>query len=426
MLIDYDLTEQSLSEIVARLRRGESVRLTLAERTVDRAIVVEPLAGHGGVRDQADIISLKHGTSADYLTARIKRDRPDGNGSRRLLRDDPEVLAMWREAVTNDVGTNQHTMPPDNVRTQDEGYGNSRAYTLRRLSDERPDLYERVVAKELSANAAAIEAGFRTPPKRGAAKLRDEKWGLVVCPVPPLHHNESQLCRRWHCRPWQLSLGEGTMSWKLVGVCVAASIALTVPSLATTDSLHAVLLPVENWSIDEGYCHHEVLAADHIGSLTSEPIIAEVLQRPHVVPALVAGRGFVNTDLNPFTADEPRISFEIEEVGESAGTHEEVNVVISIGGGDKEDQPLLKRAKLAVVASLNNIFRLNICAQVSVTIKGLPEQSSVFTATPLPAESTHTVGSSIYWTLLHELSVRECNVGRPLTDLRFGSPSKGC
>ena len=78
VLIDYDLTEQSLSEIVARLRRGESVRLTLAERTVDRAIVVEPLAEHGGVREQVDIInSTRGGTSADYLTARIKRDRPD-------------------------------------------------------------------------------------------------------------------------------------------------------------------------------------------------------------------------------------------------------------------------------------------------------------------------------------------------------------
>lgn len=42
--------------------------------------------------------------------------------------------------------------------------GTSRAYTLTRLESERPDLYERVCRKELSANAAAIEAGFRKPP----------------------------------------------------------------------------------------------------------------------------------------------------------------------------------------------------------------------------------------------------------------------
>jgi len=81
VLIDYDLTEQSLSEIVARLRRGESVRLTLAERTVDRAIVVEPLAGHGRPfkgDEKGDNGTFSRGSnSADYLTARIKRDRPD-------------------------------------------------------------------------------------------------------------------------------------------------------------------------------------------------------------------------------------------------------------------------------------------------------------------------------------------------------------
>ena len=39
--------------------------------------------------------------------------------------------------------------------------GTSRAYALTRLKKERPDLFDRVCAKELSANAAAIEAGWR-------------------------------------------------------------------------------------------------------------------------------------------------------------------------------------------------------------------------------------------------------------------------
>jgi hypothetical protein len=42
--------------------------------------------------------------------------------------------------------------------------GNSVSYALRRLSKERPDLYEQVKAQELTANAAMVEAGFR--PKR--------------------------------------------------------------------------------------------------------------------------------------------------------------------------------------------------------------------------------------------------------------------
>jgi len=42
--------------------------------------------------------------------------------------------------------------------------GTSQAYAIRRLKRDRPDLAEKVIRRELSANAAAIEAGFRKPP----------------------------------------------------------------------------------------------------------------------------------------------------------------------------------------------------------------------------------------------------------------------
>lgn len=42
-----------------------------------------------------------------------------------------------------------------------EQQGNSREYTLRRLKRDAPELAEMVISGELSANAAAIEAGFR-------------------------------------------------------------------------------------------------------------------------------------------------------------------------------------------------------------------------------------------------------------------------
>ena len=41
-----------------------------------------------------------------------------------------------------------------------KGGGTSRAYVLARLDRDRPDLAQRVRNGELSANAAAIEAGF--------------------------------------------------------------------------------------------------------------------------------------------------------------------------------------------------------------------------------------------------------------------------
>jgi hypothetical protein len=77
-----------------------------------------------------------------------------------LIHDDADVLARWRKAIT----------PPKHIHHDDSSNrtirGTTRAYTLDRLERERPDLFERVKAKELSANAAAIEAGFRKKPVR--------------------------------------------------------------------------------------------------------------------------------------------------------------------------------------------------------------------------------------------------------------------
>lgn len=78
-----------------------------------------------------------------------------------LIRDEPETLAMWREAVTLGPGKPSHNA--DNISVID-GHGTSRSYTLSRLKHADPSLFKRVVDGELSANAAAIEAGFRKKP----------------------------------------------------------------------------------------------------------------------------------------------------------------------------------------------------------------------------------------------------------------------
>jgi len=39
--------------------------------------------------------------------------------------------------------------------------GNTRSYTVSRLERDHPELFERVKSGDFSANAAAIEAGFR-------------------------------------------------------------------------------------------------------------------------------------------------------------------------------------------------------------------------------------------------------------------------
>ena len=81
-----------------------------------------------------------------------------------LIKDEPETLAMWREATTGKPGGDRQS---DEVKSIHDNIingsvqGTSKAYTLDRLKRERPDLYKRVVAGELSANAAAKEAGWR-------------------------------------------------------------------------------------------------------------------------------------------------------------------------------------------------------------------------------------------------------------------------
>lgn len=83
-----------------------------------------------------------------------------------LLKDDAEVLTMWREATVGKHGGDRKSkdvIKSDNI-TLDPKRGTSRAYTLDRLKRERDDLYQQVLAGKLSANAAAAKAGWRPKP----------------------------------------------------------------------------------------------------------------------------------------------------------------------------------------------------------------------------------------------------------------------
>lgn len=76
-----------------------------------------------------------------------------------LIKDDPEVLVMYREAMK---GRGTRTDLSDNVsEVKLDKSGNGRAYTLSRLQKQHPELYQSVCDGQMSANAAAIKAGFR-------------------------------------------------------------------------------------------------------------------------------------------------------------------------------------------------------------------------------------------------------------------------
>jgi hypothetical protein len=104
---------------------------------------------------------------------------PDGLGSTvdliaKIIRDDPEVEEQFRKATTGVVGTNQHS---DIITTLKPKRGTSRPYVLSRLKRDAPELFKRVVAGELSANAASIEAGF---------KIRLTPFAQIVKWIPKL------------------------------------------------------------------------------------------------------------------------------------------------------------------------------------------------------------------------------------------------
>jgi len=103
----------------------------------------------------------------DTFTAFVNDSPPKGLGAdvdmlKRMCDNDPDALRLLREVVTGDDGRPEKTEKSvDNVNSS-RSSGNSKDYTLDRLARERPDLYEDVVQDRKSANAAAIEAGFRT------------------------------------------------------------------------------------------------------------------------------------------------------------------------------------------------------------------------------------------------------------------------
>jgi hypothetical protein len=79
-----------------------------------------------------------------------------------VIRNDAEVLTLWRKAMK--AGQGKRTDLVDNINEVKPAKGTSRAYTLDRLQRDAPELYQQVLAKKLSANQAAIKAGFRKPP----------------------------------------------------------------------------------------------------------------------------------------------------------------------------------------------------------------------------------------------------------------------
>lgn len=101
-----------------------------------------------------------------------------------VIKDDAEVLAMYREAMKEQgnhlAKTPEHKCYNVTLMGGGKGTGNSRAYAIDRVKREAPQFLSAVLAGEMSPNAALVKAGIRQnlqislskDPSRTAANIR--------------------------------------------------------------------------------------------------------------------------------------------------------------------------------------------------------------------------------------------------------------
>ena len=121
---------------------------------------------HNAWRERVDMLTghrIEFRSFEDFVID----EPPRGLGSttadlERLVAGTPVELAL-REVRKPGKGRPKGQKPSNITNKSATKHGTTRAYALDRLKRDRPDLLARVLAGELSANAAAIEAGFRKP-----------------------------------------------------------------------------------------------------------------------------------------------------------------------------------------------------------------------------------------------------------------------
>ncbi len=84
----------------------------------------------------------------------------------RVVADDPETLDLLNRAMQRPHGGDRRSEEAktkiDNVKL-DPPDDTSRSHPLRKLRKDAPELHAKVLAKEMTAHAAMVKAGFRHP-----------------------------------------------------------------------------------------------------------------------------------------------------------------------------------------------------------------------------------------------------------------------
>ena len=152
-LLERDLVVRALHGQLARGEEG----LSAVPKTLERVLVEESW------RDRIDTHTRERFTFAhfaEFVTAPpLAGLGADVDLVQRLVRGTPTERLVRDALRRRSGGQTTGEMALDDVHARFNG--NRRGYLLGRLHRERPDLLARVDAGEISAYAAAVEAGFR-------------------------------------------------------------------------------------------------------------------------------------------------------------------------------------------------------------------------------------------------------------------------
>lgn len=142
-------TIESLYEATGGLRQFPSLlKKVIAERAWERRVC------------RGKVVEL--GSLRELITAKpVQGWGEDPSKVEAVIRDDPEALAAFREAMLGKPGPKPES--DDNVIGLGRSpVGNSRAYSIARVQREcDPETVSAVMAGEMSANAALVKAGVR-------------------------------------------------------------------------------------------------------------------------------------------------------------------------------------------------------------------------------------------------------------------------
>ncbi|MGW7341259.1 hypothetical protein [Streptomyces sp. NPDC054808] len=102
---------------------------------------------------------------------------------RRIVANDPVASGLLEHALKDAQNPDQNTSVAADDSHEEQQLSKTQQAALKRLQRDAPEIYKKVAAGELSANAAMVEAGFRTktfsvPATRPEACARSLKKNL--------------------------------------------------------------------------------------------------------------------------------------------------------------------------------------------------------------------------------------------------------